>query len=74
MSLETHVHRANYQAFILFLNVPIPVWLISWILNDYGSSILSGLVVKLYNRDILKYCVMILLVVKIVEYFTKQEH
>ena len=33
-----------------------------WIVDYDGSSILSGLVVKLYNRNCLIYCVMILLV------------
>ena len=52
--------RHSYQ----FPNVPSPVWLISWNLDDDYSSILSGLVVKMYNRNVLKYCVMILLVVR----------
>ena len=37
---------------------------LSLIIDDDGSSILSGLVVKLYNRKRLKYCVMILLVAR----------
>ena len=50
--------RHSYQ----FLNVPSHEWH-SWSVDD-GSSILSELVVKLYNRKWLKYCVRILLVGK----------
>ena len=52
--------RHSYQ----FPNVHSPVWLISWNLDDDGSSTLSGLVVKFQNRNRLKYCVMIILVVR----------
>ena len=33
----------------------------SWKVDDDGSSILSGLVVKLHNRNWLKYCASVLL-------------
>ena len=42
VSLEIHVQKASYQEFISCPNVPSQ--------DDDGSSILSGLVVKLYNR------------------------
>ena len=63
MSLETHIQkeptiRNSYQ----FPNVPSHEWQ-HWKV-DNGSSILSGLVVKLYNSKWLKYCVMILLVAR----------
>ena len=63
VSLETHIQkeptiRNSYQ----FPNVPSHEWQ-HWKV-DNGSSILSGLVVKLYNIKWLKYCVMILLVAK----------
>ena len=52
VSLETHVQRANYQVFIAaqFQNVPSHAWH-SWKVDDDGSLILSGLDVKLYNRN-----------------------
>ena len=43
----------------MFRNVPSHEWQ-NWKFGS-GSSILSGLVVKLYNSKRLKYCVMILL-------------
>ena len=63
MSLETHIQkeptiRNSYQ----FPNVPGHAWQ-HWKV-DNGSSILSGLVVKLYISKWLKYCVMILLVAR----------
>ena len=45
-----------------FTNVPSHKWQ-NWKV-DNGSSILSGLVVKLNNSKRLKYCVMILLVAR----------
>ena len=45
-----------------FSNVPSRKWQ-NWKV-DNGSSILSGLVVKLNNSKRLKYCVMILLVAR----------
>ena len=50
--------RNSYQ----FPNVPSHNWQ-NWKV-DNGSSILSGLVVKLNNSKCLKYCVMILLVAR----------
>ena len=53
--------RHSYQ----FTNVPSHEWhTYSWEGYDDGSSILSGLVVKLYNKNWLKYCVMVLLVAR----------
>ena len=53
------VTRHSYQ----FPNVLSHEWH-SWKIDYDGSSILSGLVVKLYNRNRLIYCVMILLVAR----------
>ena len=58
--LQSITGNANHQAFI---SVPESVKSLIHSLKVYadGSSILSGLVVKLYNRNWFKYCVMILL-------------
>ena len=63
MSLETHIQKEptiinSYR----FPNVPSHEWQHWKVAN--GSSLLSGLVVKLYNSELLKYCVMILLVAR----------
>ena len=55
--LKEPIIRNSYP----FPNVPSREWH-SCKIDDDGLSILSGLVVKLYNRNCLKYCVMILLV------------
>ena len=44
--LKEPIIRRSYQ----FPNVPGPVWL-SWKVDDDGSSILSGPVVQLYQRN-----------------------
>ena len=54
---EEPIIRHSYQ----FPNVPSHKWH-SWKVDDDGSSILSGLVVKLYHRNLLIYCAMVLLV------------
>ena len=56
--LKEPTNRNSYQ----FPNIPSHEWQ-NWKL-DNGSSILSELVVKLYNSKRLKYCVMILLVAR----------
>ena len=56
--LEEPTNRNSYQ----FRNVPSHGWQ-NWKV-DNGSSILSGMVQKLYNSKWLKHCVMILLVAR----------
>ena len=53
------VIRHSYQ----FLNKPSIEWH-SWKVDDDGPSILSELVVKMYNRNRMKHCVIILLVAR----------
>ena len=57
-----HIQKATIRNSYQFLNVPSQEWH-NWKVYD-GSSILSGLVVKLYNSKGLKYCVMMLLVAR----------
>ena len=54
--LKEPIIRHLYQ----FPNVPSHKWH-SWKVDNEGSLILIGLVVRLYHRNRLMYCVMILL-------------